>query len=295
MSIAGYDPLSEIGRDGERVVYKARHTASGRTVALEMFTVARSAVGLARVRRQIELETSLDHPQIWPILDIREHDGVPFAVRPFVDAVPLAQRTGRAFPPEQAARYVEQIARAVQHAHGRGVLHRDVSPENILLTHDGVPLLTGFDCARWAPGVTCRPEPDAGTPEPGAVVGTPSYMAPEQAKGSGASTACDVYGLGAVLYELLTGRPPFRGATVLETLQQVLNDRPRPPRKLNPALPADLERICLKCLEKAPADRYPSARALADDLRRFLDDEPVAARPPSLLRRLRAWATRLPG
>ncbi len=290
--LPGYENLEEIGRGGMGVVYKARQAGLNRLVALKMILAGGRASAAARARFQTEAEAvaSLRHPNIVQIYEIGEHDGLPFISLEFVEGGSLAQKTGhKPQPPRAAAETVEVLARAVHFAHGRGVVHRDLKPANVLLTADGVPKITDFGLAR-------RLEVDSGQTKTGEILGTPSYMAPEQAAPGPEAVGppADVYALGAILYELLTGRPPFQGATAYDVLVQTASAEPAPPRRLAPRTPADLETICLKCLQKEPQRRYSSAEALADDLRRFLSDRTIQARPAGTGERLWRWRRRNP-
>jgi tetratricopeptide (TPR) repeat protein/predicted Ser/Thr protein kinase len=291
-AVPGYEVLGVLGRGGMGVVYQARQTSLRRLVALKMILAGGHATGeqRARFRTEAEAVARLQHPNVVQIHEVGEHDGLPFLSLEFVDGGSLANRhDGTPWPPRQAAQLVETLARAVYVAHQRGIVHRDLKPANVLLTGDGVPKITDFGLAKML-------DATAGPTNTGAVLGTPSYMAPEQtgryAQPIGPTT--DVYALGAVLYELLTGRPPFKGETPLATVAQVVADEPVPPRRLQPGVPRDLETVCLKCLQKEPARRYASALDLADDLRHFLDGEPTRARPVGLAGRLGRWARRNP-
>ncbi len=274
------------------VVYKAYHRRLKRAVALKMILGGEyaSAEAVYRFRMEAEASASLQHPNIVQIYEVGEHDGRPYLALEFVPNGSLAREfAGRPPPAAQAARLVEQAARAVHHAHERGVVHRDLKPANILLTADGAPKVADFGLAK-------RIDDDSGCTQTGAVLGTPSYMAPEQAAGKPdqVGPAADVYALGALLYQLLTGRPPFLGDTAQETIRQVLHEDPAPPRRLQPRLPRDLENICLKCLQKDPRRRYAGADALADDLQCFLTGRPIQARPVGRLEKAAKWARRRP-
>jgi serine/threonine-protein kinase len=290
--VPGYQILAEIACGGMGVVYQARQVALNRMVALKMIRAGAWAGPEERDRFRAEAEAvaRLQHPNIVQIYEVGEHDGLPYFSLEYCAGGSLASRLGDApLAAAEAAGLVATLARAVHAAHQAGIVHRDLKPANVLLNADGVPKITDFGLAKDLAG--------AGQHTPsGAILGTPSYMAPEQAgsqsKEIGAAT--DVYALGAILYELLTGRPPFREDTPLDTLVQVLEGEPTLPRRLNPGLPAELELICLKCLEKAPGQRYRSASALADDLERFLQGETVEARPRGPWQRLRYWARREP-
>ena len=283
-----YELREEIARGGMGVVYRARQVSLQRDVALKMMLAGpfASPIEMLRFRRESEAAANLDHPNLVPIYEVGEHEGQRFFSMKLIEGGSLSQRLARLVPePWAAARLLVKVARAVDHAHARGFLHRDLKPSNILLDARDEPYVTDF-------GLTRRVEGESFLTRTGAIVGTPSYMAPEQALGQrGVLTArADVYSLGAILYELLTGQPPFRAATVMETVVQVLEQEPAPPRRIRPGVPRDLELICLKCLEKAPEARYPTAASLADDVERFLRGEDVAARRAGFRVRLRRWA-----
>jgi tRNA A-37 threonylcarbamoyl transferase component Bud32 len=291
--VGDYDLLEQIGEGGMGVIYRARQLSLPRLVAVKMIRADRltSAADVLRFRSEAEVVASLDHPNIVPIYEVGEHQGQPFFSMKLIEGGNLAQhlpRLGRDLP--AAARVLVAVARAVHQAHQHGVLHRDLKPANILLDTQGQPHVTDFGLAkRLAPRV------EASLTQQGMIVGTPSYMAPEQAADrSGVTTAADIYSLGAILYEVLTGRPPFRAETVLDTLRQLQEQEPVPPRSLNRRVDRDLETVCLKCLQKDSSRRYTSAQALADDLERWLRGDPVRARPISRRQRVLRWVRRRP-
>jgi hypothetical protein len=289
LEVPGYEVLGELGRGGMGVVYQARHQALNRVVALKMI-LAGSHAGpedLARFRTEPEAVARLQHPNVVAIYEIGDCLGTPFLSLEYCAGGSLEQRLGGTpLPPKEAAALVETLARAMHAAHARGVLHRDLKPANVLLAEDGTPKITDFGLAKKLD--------EAGQTASGVILGTPSYMAPEQAGGKSKEIgpATDVYTLGAVLYECLTGRPPFKAATAFDTLVQVLNAEPAAPRLLNPQIDRDLETILLKCLAKDPARRYASAAALADDLQAWREGRPIQARRPSLPERAVRWLRR---
>jgi serine/threonine protein kinase len=290
-TVPGYEILGMLGHGGMGVVYKARQVNLNRLVALKMISagVHASPQLLARFHVEAEAVASLQHPNIVQIYEVSEHDGCPYFSLEFMDGGALDEKFGgKPQPPRASAELVETLARAMHCAHQRGVIHRDLKPANVLLTAHGVAKITDFGLAK-------RLE-DASQTQTGAILGTPSYMAPEQATGNirAIGPATDVYALGAILYELLTGRPPFYAKSTMETLQQVQSREPSPLARWRVAVPRDLEIICLKCLEKEPRKRYASAEALANDLRRFLAGEPIKARPVSAWERAAKWARRRP-
>jgi WD40 repeat protein/tRNA A-37 threonylcarbamoyl transferase component Bud32 len=287
-----YELIREIGRGGMGVVYKARQLSLNRPVALKMLRSASLASDdeLRRFQNEAEAVALLDHPHIVPILEVGNHEGQRYFTMKLIGGSSLDKKLADYLAdPRSAARLVEQAAEAVHHAHQRGILHRDLKPANILLDEHGQPYVTDFGLAK-------RVEGDSELTHSGAIVGTPAYMAPEQASGrrGAVTTSSDVYGLGAILYALLTGRAPFGGDSVEETLQHVRESAPAAPSKINPRAPRDLEVVCLKCLEKGSAERYPSAVALAADLGRFAAGEPVSARAAGVVERLAKWARRKP-
>ena len=297
VTVPGYDILEELGRGGMGVVYKARHRRLQRLVALKMVLAGAHVgqVGLARFRAEAEAVAKLLHPNIVQIFETGEHEGRPFFSLEYVEGGSLDQRIGKSpTSPRGAAQFVETLARTMDVAHQRGIVHRDLKPANILLAKLGsqssmvrtretdssslpedhwsrttVPKIADFGLAK-------RTDDDSSQTQSGAILGTPSYMAPEQAGGKTREIgpAVDIYALGAILYELLVGRPPFKAGNPIDTVRQVIEQEPVPPRQLEPRVPYDLETICLKCLEKDPARRFATAAELADDLRRFVEGRP---------------------
>ncbi len=285
-----YEVESEIARGGMGVVYRARQKSLNRTVAVKMILSGQLASegDVARFRAEAEAAGNLDHPNILPIYEVGEHEGQRYFSMKLVMGGNLGGRAAElVVRPREAAALVARIARAVHFAHQRGILHRDLKPANVLLDPDGTPYVTDFGLAK-------RTEGDAGLTRTGAVVGTPSYMPPEQARAEKQlTTAADIYSLGAILYELLTGRPPFRAGTVFDTIREVLEREPDHPRTFNPRADRDLSAIALKCLQKAPEQRYDSAAALADDLEQQRGNgEPTKARPPSMMGQAWRWLRR---
>jgi len=273
-AVPGYEILRQLTPGGMGVVYRARQVNLKRTVALKMIRTGVHAGPEERARFRVEAEAvaSLSHPHIIQIHDCGEWNGMPYLAMEFAEGGSLAQRlAGRPLPPAQAAELVETLARAVQFVHERGLIHRDLKPANILLTDQGIPKLADFGLAK-------RLDQDQGLTRTQAVLGTASYLAPEQAAGDkhALGPAADVYALGAILYEVLTGQPPFRAETYELTIHQVLSEEALPPTQLRPEVPAELEAICLKCLEKEPGRRFVSALALAEDLRRYQNREPIS-------------------
>lgn len=287
-----YELLEEIARGGMGVVWKARQNSLNRTVAIKMILAGKlaDAAEVQRFLREAEAAANLQHPNIVAIHEVGEHDGQNYFSMDYVEGRDLGAlvREG-ALPAQRAARYVKIIAEAIHFAHQRGTLHRDLKPQNVLIDASDQPHITDFGLAKFV-------EHDSGLTQTGAVMGSPSYMPPEQASGrhNQVGPHSDVYAIGAILYELLTGRPPFRGATAMATLRAVMESDAIAPRKLNTGVPPDLETICLKCLEKSPERRYHSARELAEDLQRYLNCEPIFARPASVLRKAISWTRRHP-
>jgi serine/threonine protein kinase/tetratricopeptide (TPR) repeat protein len=287
-----YELLEEIGRGGQGVVYRARQKSLNRTVALKVIGLGHWATEahLKRFRREAEAAASLEHPGIVPIHEVGERDASCYFSMKFVEGGQLdAVAKRQAMPIRRAAELIAKVARTVHYAHEHGILHRDIKPGNILLDGKGEPHLTDFGLARLL-------ETESTVTRTLEVLGTPSYMAPEQAVGNNAavSSVTDVYGIGAVLYQLLTGHPPFAGGTTYETIKLLLDTEPRQPRLWNPKIDRDLSTICLKCLEKDPKRRYSSALALAEDLERWLKHEPILARHTGILTRGKKWMRRNP-
>jgi WD40 repeat protein len=287
-----YELLEEIARGGMGVVYRARQVSLNRPVALKMILAGQfaSPADVGRFRLEAEAAANLDHPNVLPLYEVGEHDGRQYFSMKLVEGGSLADRlrAKAPVPTAELVRLLSRVARAVHFAHQRGILHRDLKPANVLIDRDGTPYVTDFGLAK-------RVESDSGLTQSGAVLGTPSSMAPEQARAERQlTTAVDVYALGAILYEVLTGRPPFRAASVYETVRQVIERDPEHPRVVNPNADRDLSVVAMKCLEKDPGKRYESAAALADDLDRWLDGVPIAARPAGSFERVRKWAGRNP-
>jgi WD40 repeat protein len=288
--VAGYEILSELGRGGMGVVYRARQLRLGRLVALKVLLAGAHAgeQELTRFRAEAEAVAQLQHPNIVQIYEVGEEQGRPYLALEYIDGGSLEEKVrGAPLPAPEVARLIETLAVAVHAAHQRGIVHRDLKPANVLLTADGIPKITDFGLAKRLDGVTLHTQT-------GAIVGTPNFMAPEQTEGKGVGPLADVHALGAILYDLLTGRPPFVAETPLDTLLRVRDEEPVPPSLLRPRLPRDLETICLKCLGKEPRQRYASALALAEDLQRFLRGEPIRARPVGSVERAWKWCRRHP-
>jgi serine/threonine-protein kinase len=293
--LPGYHIEGVVASGGMGVVYRARHLTLNRGVAIKMLLAGGYAGPneLERFKREAESIAALCHPNIVQVFDAGECDGHPYFVMEFVEGGTLAQRLdGRPLRPREAAGDVATLARAVHAAHAGGIMHRDLKPGNILIALDGTLKIADFGLARRSD----QPDPSAPLTITGVHLGTPSYMSPEQAAGA-ATAFCpliDIYALGAILYEMLTGRPPFRGESAAETERQVLHDEPVPPARLNPRVPRDLQTICLTCLQKDPARRYGSAADLADDLERFLGGNAIHARPVGAAERAVKWCRRRP-
>jgi WD40 repeat protein/tRNA A-37 threonylcarbamoyl transferase component Bud32 len=310
-AIPGYELLAELGRGGMGVVYKARQTSLSRIVALKMLLPAAGPELLARFRAEAEVLARLQHPNIITIYDIGEQQGRPYFTMEYV-AGPSLSRLAEGRPQEivGSARLLEALARTIHVVHQQGILHRDLKPANILLRRmsdtptpnnksagdlsNVEPRLGDFDFKITDFGLAKDQATAGNLTQTDVTMGTPCYMAPEQARGSGVGQAADVYALGSILYELLTGRPPFQGGTAAETLDQLRDEEPLSPARLRPKLPRDIVTICLKCLEKAPRNRYASALELAEDLRRFQAGEPIRARPIGILGRSIRWCRRRP-
>lgn len=289
--VPGYEILGRLGRGGMGVVYKARQVKLNRIVAVKMILASEDADAdkLARFHVEAEAVARLRHPNIVEIYDIGIANGMPYIVLEYLPGLSLKEVFLQSRkPPRRCADLLATLAQAIHTAHLAGIVHRDLKPSNVLLAEDGSAKITDFGLAK-------RREA-AGQTQTGQIMGTPEYMAPEQARGESKSVgpAADVYALGAILYEALTGQPPFRGVSMMETLEKVLSDEPVPPRQLTAGIPADLETVCLKALRKDPKDRYPTAQEFADELDRFLHDELVRARPLSRLEKVCRWCRRKP-
>lgn len=287
-----YELLEEIGRGGQGVVYRARQKSLNRTVALKVIGLGQWATEahVKRFRREAEAAASLDHPCIVPIHEVGERDGYCYFSMKFVEGGQLDEVVRREpLSIQRAAELIAKVARTVYYAHEHGILHRDINPGNILLDHKGEPHLTDFGLARLV-------EVESTVTRTKEALGTPSYMAPEQAAGETKTltSATDVYGFGAVLYQLLTGQPPFAGGTTYETVKLLLETEPQPPHLLNPKIDRDLSTICLKCLEKDPKRRYPAAAGLAEDLEHWLKHEPIHAKRSGVFTHSRKWVRRNP-
>jgi TolB-like protein/predicted Ser/Thr protein kinase/Flp pilus assembly protein TadD len=290
--LGDYELLEEVGRGGQGVVFRARQKSLNRTVALKVISLGQwaSKAHVKRFRLEAEAAAKLEHPGIVPIHEVGERDGSCYFSMKFVEGGQLDEVAKReAMPIRRAVELIAKVTRTVHYAHENGILHRDIKPGNILLDAKGEPQLTDFGLARLV-------ESESSVTQTLDVLGTPSYMAPEQAVGNNAAvtSATDVYGLGAVLYQLLTGQPPFAGGTTYETIKLLLDTEPRQPRQLNPKIDRDLSTICLKCLEKDPKRRYPSALTLAEDLERWLKHKPILARHTGVFARGTKWVRRNP-
>src|SRR5438034_656751 len=291
--LGDYELLEEVGRGGQGVVFRARQKSLNRTVALKVISLGQwaSKAHVKRFRREAEAAASLEHPGIVPIHEVGERDGSCYFSMKFIEGGQLDEIVRRdPMPIRQAAELIAKVARTVHYAHEHGILHRDIKPGNILLDKNGEPHLTDFGLARLV-------EAESTVTRTLEVMGTPSYMSPEQAAGRAKelTATADVYSLGAVFYQMLTGEPPFAGGTTYETIKLLLETEPRQPRFLNPKIDRDLSTICLKCLEKDPQRRYSSAVALAEDLDRWLKHEPIRARRTGVFTRGTKWVRRNPG
>jgi serine/threonine protein kinase len=281
--LPGYELIEEIGRGGMGIVYQARQKSLNRIVALKMVLAGgrASAAELDRFKAEAEAVGRLQHANIVQVYEVNEHEGQPFFTLEYCPNGSLAKRLGgKPLPEKEAAELIEDLARAMTVVHAAGIVHRDLKPANVLMASDGTPKVTDFGIAKT--------QSNSSHTQTGAILGSPSYMAPEQAEGLSKEVGpeADVWALGAILYECLTGRPPFVAATPVETMRQVIDEDPLPPRMLNRALDPDLEKIVLKCLEKEPELRYRSGAELAEDLRRYREGEPIQARSINLLERL---------
>ena len=308
--VPGYEILGELGRGGMGVVYKARHLDLNRVVALKMVLSGEHASLQDRQRFRLEAESvaQLQHPNIVQIHDVGEAGGRPYLSLEFIDGISLADYLQKQRPtPEESARLIIALARAIHLAHCQGIVHRDLKPGNILLAKPGCEPAVRRAANPGPPLAECTPKisdfglakklgDDSNLTRSHAIMGTPSYMAPEQAGKlrKEVGPAADIYALGAILYQCLTSRPPFYADTAIETIMQVTSEEPPPPHRWRPDVPRDLETICLKCLEKTPRNRYANAQELARDLQRWLDGEPILARPVGPVGRLLRWCSRHP-
>ena len=286
-TVPGYEVLGFLGEGGMGVVYRARHVRLDRLVALKLLRGG-SSKRLARFRAEALADARLQHPHVVQIFEIGEHQGQPYLALELLEGGSLeAKIAGKPQAPRDAAVLVQVLARAIQYAHSRGIVHRDLKPSNVLLTAEGTAKIGDFGLAKFM-------QTAEGETQEGDVVGTPRYMAPEQTSGEleGVGPAVDIYSLGVILYELLTGRAPLQAPTPMETLLLIRSQEPLPPSRLLPRLPRDLETICLKCLQKDPRRRYASAQELADDLERFLGGKPVRARPIAMPEKALKWVRR---
>src|SRR5881275_756222 len=292
MDFDDYELLEQIGRGGQGVVFRARQKSLNHTVTLKVINLGQwaSKAHLKRFRLEAEAAARLEHPGIVPIHEVGERDGSCYFSMKFIEGGQLDDVPRRQpMPIRRAVELIVKVARTVHYAHEHGILHRDIKPGNILVDAKGEPLLTDFGLARLV-------EAESTVTRTKEVMGTPSYMAPEQAVGNNAavSSATDVYGLGAVLYQLLTDHPPFAGGTTFETIKLVLDTEPQQPRLWNRRIDRELSTICLKCLEKDPKRRYPSALALAEDLEHWLKHEPIRAKRSGFVTHARKWVRRNP-
>ena len=286
--VGDYDLIEEIARGGMGVVYKANHRNLNRVSAVKMILGGRfsSEEELQRFRIEAESAAKLDHPAIVPIFEIGECEGQAFFAMKYIDGGSLAEKAdGLVDDPQTSAKIMLKVAEAVHHAHQRAVLHRDLKPANILLDGDGQPFVTDLGLAKSTSG-------GSDLTHTGAVLGTPSYMPPEQAAGKSVTTAADVYSLGAILYQLLVGQRPYEGDTSVNVVMQVIDGPPPPPHKLNPTVDRDLELICMKAMQREPEDRYSSAQQMADDLKAWLVGDSISVKPPSVFAVIANWFKR---
>lgn len=292
IAINGYEILEEIGRGGMGVVYKAKHLQLNRIVALKMILagVHAQSAQIQRFLSEAEAVATLQHPNIVQVFEVGHSNSIPFMALEFVSGGSLSSKlNANEMTVQHSAHLIEQLAHAMNAAHQAGIVHRDLKPDNVLLTEESVAKITDFGLAK-------KVEDPNGLTQTGAIMGTPSYMAPEQAEGEGkrVGPAADVYALGGILYHCLTGKPPFHANNVWDTIAKVRTEDPVPPKQHNAKIPKDLQTICLKCLEKDPSKRYSSAEALAEDLRRYRNNEPISARPVGTAERLVKWIKRRP-